>query len=95
MDEQDLDKIKEILPGLAKEFFSKFPAKDNHRLNLYADILGFFAAVIITYVSCKIIGPFSNTEDTAWRLIKTIFVIWGFWFLFMIVCLRTTYFKGP
>lgn len=41
-DEQDLDKIKEILPGLAKEFFSKFPAKDNHRLNLYADILGFF-----------------------------------------------------
>lgn len=95
MDDEQKKALTNAIPEVAKSFFSQFPVRDNHKLNLYADLLGFLAALIISYFADKIVGPTVKEQaNAAWELVKTLLITWGFWFMFLVWCVRTTFYKN-
>ncbi len=93
--EQLLDSLGKAMPELAASFFSKFPAKDNHKLNLYSDVLGFLAGCIITWMIQENFGPYAKVSFSyATTTVLCHGLTWLIWLLLVGLCLRTTFIRS-
>lgn len=54
-----------------------------------------YAACVVTYIVFKLLGPYAEKNiNTAWESVKTLLITWGLWLLFMVFCIKTTYFHS-
>ncbi|MFQ2781229.1 hypothetical protein ACK3ZH_01185 [Aeromonas caviae] len=92
--QQFLDNLSKAMPEVAASFFSKFPAKDNHKLNLYSDVLGFFAGCIISWMIQVNFGPYAKESFSyATTTVMCHGLTWLIWLLLVGLCLRTTFIR--
>jgi len=93
--QQLLDSIGKAMPEMAASFFSKFPSKDNHKLNLYSDVLGFVAGCIITWMIQVNFGPYAKESFSyATTTMLCHGLTWSIWLLLVVLCLRTTFIRS-
>ncbi|QHC08067.1 hypothetical protein GRF56_11905 [Aeromonas veronii] len=93
--QQLLETLGKTMPELATTFFSKFPAQDNHKLNLYSDVLGFCAGCIISWMIQTNLGPYAvKSFSYAITTMLCHGLTWLIWLLLVVLCLKTTFIRS-